>query len=324
MAISNGHDSHGRHYTLNWTAAGQLVGAYAYMEAFTQHAKLVYDHHVKTVDINPDAVRSTKNDIIRRVMPNVAGMVSSDALSAQHHLTWMRQQTLERRRQRDKMFGTAEASGQRFDWWAGAALGTTQLVRDAGFAAVAVIGAPMSGGIAFTAVATGAIGTGFGKYTDTNGNVGAAVIAGAGTLMMSGYGKLIGGAALKGATAAGKGVMVGMGVVIDSTFEFFGGLAEHKSAEDIGRGVLVKALSGGLGIGLDHAGARAVDAMWKRFGRVTTSMIWRDAATKTTLELAKKGNEKALTAGNDYLSRSTQHASAPLDTFVVRSVLSVR
>lgn len=326
MPFDRNKDAGGRAYAVDWAEVNNIVGAHSYLRSFVAHAKQKSEGtmlgSVKTVDFDVYAVRAAKQRLINATMPMVVQTIAHDYREGQRLLIGLRNQTMTFRKRRDALFATAEASGKSFDWWADKAIGATQLVRDTGFAAIAVIGAPIGGTTALVAVAVGAGGASVGKWEDTH-NVGATILAGAASLVMSGYGVIAAGAKVAG---AGKGIVVAMGCVMDATFEMTGGMLEGKSGADVARAGVAKLITGGLGGAMDHAMSSKIDKIWTEFdSSIKHVFTWKDAATKLTLESSKKGNEKvagyAIETAHAGSGGSSIAGVLPSEHFVVASVL---
>ncbi|HEU0045440.1 hypothetical protein [Sphingomonas sp.] len=322
MAFTRGKDNLGQSYLVDWERVSNIVGAHAYLRAFTQNAKSGKESNllgsVKTVEFNHAAVRKAKQAFINSTVPLVVQTIQKDYRQGQGLLVTLRNQTVGYRKKRDELFATAEASAKSFDWWAEKAVGAAQLARDTGFAAIAVVAVPVGGSWVLGATLFSASGAAIGKYQDT-GNVGSALVSGASSLIMAGWGSVAGAAK---ATGAAKGVLIGMGCVMDSTFEMMGAVAEGKSGSDVAKAGVMKLVTGGLGAGMDASKvAGKVDDVWEELTHLKASVGWRDAAMKVSMEAAKKGTDKLGGAVLDQVAAANQAVAQANGSLVRQEVL---
>jgi hypothetical protein len=321
MPFEQRKDNQGRGYKVDWEKVSNIVGAHAYLRAFVAHAREGSEANllgsVKTVDFDHKKVRESKRRFINATMPAAVQAIQNDYVKGQQFLVMLRSQTAQYRARRDELFSVAEASGKSFDWWADKAIGTAQMVRDTGFATVAVLAMPIGGAWAIGGAGVSAAGASLGKYQDT-GSAGAAIVAGAGSLLMAGWGVVANGAK---ATGAAKGVLVGMGCVMDATLEVVGCSMEGKSGSEAARAAVLKMITGGLGAGLDHAATKKVDAVWDEVKKMTDTMKWKDAALITSLEVAKKGTDKVGGFASDRLASASAALTQVNTAYIKQSVV---
>ena len=326
MALTRARDNRGQGYLVDWEQVNNIVCAHAYLRGFTKNAKQVREHGVLTVDFDHKLVRKEKQRYINETIPLVVQTIQADFTRGQGLLVTLRNQTLGYRAKRDELFSVAEASAKRFDWWMDKVIGTTQITRDVGFASIAVLAAPVGGAWALGATVVSAGGAAVGKYQDT-GNVQSAIISGVGSLVMAGWGSVVKGAdtvvnGVRTLAPGAKGVLIGMGCVMDSTLEMIGGVVEGKSGGDVTRAGVMKLLTGGLAAGIDVSKvANKLDAVWDNLDDLMKAVNPGTAAGKLAMEAAKKGTDKIGGAVLDQMSAADQAAAAQNGAFVRQQVL---
>ena len=237
-------DKQGGTATVRWKKVTSIVSAYAYMRAFTECASIKREHHVKTVDFDHVKIKKLYNKYNNKTLPLVVKEIARNHQVAFTRLVNLRKITLDWRSERNGMFNQCTKSAVRFDAAATVGLSLMQITRDVGVAAIAIVGMPAGGVVALSAVAVTTAGSALCKYQDT-GNFEAALVAGTGTLVMCGAGAVtsIYRAGATGVDAGGK-VLIGMGIMLDATFEFGGAAVEGKTSKQACVSAVIKGMLG--------------------------------------------------------------------------------
>lgn len=291
-------------YYVDWAEVERITVPFAYLKALIQNATLDTEKQsfmgsMKVVNFDHKKVRQAKQQNINNVVPWVVQTMSTNPAQAQQILARLKTATDDLKAQRATLFGEAEKSFQGYDRWTGLALGGMQAARDVGFATVAIIGAPLGGTVALSAVALSSAGAAWGKYQDT-GNKDAALLSGIGALVMCGSGVVQG---LAKATGAAKGILIGGGIVMDMTFEAAGASVEGKSGSEALKSALLKGITAGLGTAVDATkiGSK-IDDVLGNMAQTWKTVMTKEHGQKVGLEVVKKGAEKGVNyaASDDY------------------------
>jgi hypothetical protein len=289
-------DKSGQTATINWDQFRNTISAYAYMRAFIEAATLKREHYVQTVKFDHQQVKKNHQKYINQITPIVVKDLQRNVHEAFARLVRMRKETMSWRDERGGMFEQCTRSAVRFDAAATVGLSLMQITRDVGIAMISIVGMPAGGMVALTAVAVTTAGATLAKYQDT-GNKEAALVAGTGTLVMCGAGAVTS-VYRAGATTldAGSKVLIGMGIMLDATFEFGGAAAEGKTSGQACTSAIIKGLLGLGNAKFDESALAtgigdAIDGIKKNIKNLAPGQV-QAAGQAGLLEFGKKGIEK--------------------------------
>jgi hypothetical protein len=232
----------GGEWSVNIEGASKIIMAYSYMLAFTDQAKTkkLYIYlggatddrefgaplgNVDTVDFDPGKVKSRTQEIYGRNWITFQTKLNEEPDQAFMHLVALRLKTLHMRGERTKLFNGCAKTTKDFESATTMAINACKFARDKGFTVISIYGGAVGGAVGVVAGGMAAIGKGVAKYQDS-GRFDQAFVEGFGGLVTMGWGGVAG--SVKGLEAAGKGIMFGMGMVLDSAFSITGDALEKK------------------------------------------------------------------------------------------------
>jgi hypothetical protein len=171
----------------------------------------------KVAGVNWNKVDSYKRDLVAREAAEFGRIAREDPPAAAVRLILAAAATAHMKMSAEKVYREVASHNEKVGAAAQAAVDFLTPVRDSAMTTLGLLAVPLTGGAAVAAGVICVVGTGQGKYVDTDGDVQRAAIAGFGAILTLGVGRVMlpaarGGAAL--AKAGGPGVQVVIGAAV--------------------------------------------------------------------------------------------------------------
>lgn len=306
-------DAQGVNWSCNESGCANVVMAYAYVKALMECSRMGTESvgmgfTAAKVDFDPREVKAKKNELYGRCYVEFLQRRQKDGGDGFDYLVALRKETTRFRSHRSNMFRSVESDNQTTIDLAESSLAITRTYRDLGFTTLGILAAVGTGGWFYAAGAAAAVGGGVGKYQDT-GKADQAIIAGVGGLVMLGWGAVGKIAQVEG---IGKGVVIGMGIVTDVTFEVAGQSADGKRGGDLAKAAGIKAIMGvfgaALGEGIEKAVGEGIDEVAKK---TNWERVLADLHSGHQLKLVGDAWTNAALAPNKPVSKSSKTGPRP-------------
>ncbi|MCK7614724.1 hypothetical protein [Roseibium sediminicola] len=293
-------------WKINYGNVANVIRAYAYMVALSENVRIdvvssypgfsmdeIRMRQSNTLHHDKDIVDNRAKDITQKMYQAFLAMLTtSDHRDAENFLAGLRTKTMRLRREHGGLVEQSNAMNRSFLARATQAVELAKATRDGSILILSVIASVASGGTAVAAATLATGGTAVAKYQDTN-DAGEAVKAGAGCLILLGWGQLAN--FTKGMQATDKAIFFTLGVSVDFSVNVTMNASEKQLGEaaetaawttlrnagffwlDLGT---QKLLSREVGLMAQKNSQELLRCLYQGTGRLTEKAILEDLAKK--------------------------------------------
>ena len=257
-------DEMGQRWQVNPTGVTAILRAFAHMTAVVGENKVNFEEREYSIpgywqNCPPGAIRNTMNARYGMVWQAYSRMMRHNGGAAWNFLVGLRAETAKLRLRYTQIAADIDARNQQYIALTDLALRIAKGVRNTGFIVLTLYGGAYAGVPAVIAAGVGIAGQGASTYQDT-GNIKKAAIESGGTLITLGWAKLASPAYTKDLGTGVKGILVGMGVVLDFTFQATAESMVKDGTSDPMKKAAIKTLQNLVGYGIGSAATMEVEA----------------------------------------------------------------